>query len=243
MAAHKSGIPVAPPSEWHEPEANLYPGLSSHAFHAPTDPWWTKAVGEAVEVLERFYPAIKAEMLALRSHNSHKLQQYRQPNTATKERELSADGELALLHERGDWKVHYLQLEGADTSAQERLTPKTAMIVRSIYRGSGHSLFSVLEPGTHILPHCGPSNYRLRLHLGLVVPEGCRIRVGDQTRTWEEGKVLVLDDSFEHEVWNDGDKQRIVLIVDIWHPDFSEKEVLFMERMREARRAKEGTSS
>ena len=63
------------------------------------------------------------------------------------------------------------------------------------------------------------------------------------SRPWEEGKVLVLDDSFEHEVWNDGDKQRIVLIVDIWHPDFSEKEVLFMERMREARRAKEGTSS
>ena len=233
MAATKSGVPVPPPSKWHEPEANLYPGLSSHPFHAKTDPWWTELVGDAVELLERFYPAIKAEMLALRSET---LQQYRQPNTATQERELAADGKSALLHERGDWKVHYLQLEGADTSAQNRMAPKASRVVRSIKRAAGHALFSVLEPGTHILPHCGPSNYRLRLHLGLVVPEGCRIRVGDETRTWEEGRVLVLDDSFQHEVWNDSDSQRIVLIVDIWHPDFSEKEVLFIEQMREAKR-------
>ena len=45
------------------------------------------------------------------------------------------------------------------------------------------------------MPHCGPSNLKLRLHLGLVIPQGdCTIRVGDQRRGWVEGEVLVLDD-------------------------------------------------
>jgi aspartyl/asparaginyl beta-hydroxylase (cupin superfamily) len=67
--------------------------------------------------------------------------------------------------------------------------------------------------------HCGPTNARLRLHLGLVVPDGCSIRVGDEVRSWVEGRCLLFDDSFEHEVWNDADEERLVLIVDVWHPD------------------------
>ena len=27
------------------------------------------------------------------------------------------------------------------------------------------------------------------------------------------------DDSFEHEVWHEGDRDRVVLICDIWHPE------------------------
>ena len=43
-------------------------------------------------------------------------------------------------------------------------------------------------------------------------------------RTWQEGKVLVIDDSFEHDVWNEGTESRFVLIVDIWHPELTEEE-------------------
>ena len=83
----------------------------------------------------------------------------------------------------------------------------------------GTSFFSRLLPGTHIEPHCGPSNLRLRCHLGLVVPEGARIRVGTEVRAWEAGRCLVFDDSYEHEVWHEGEGERIVLICDMWHPD------------------------
>ena len=71
--------------------------------------------------------------------------------------------------------------------------------------------------------YCGPTNARLRAHLGLVVPEGdCRIRVGDAPpRPWVTGEVLLFDDSFEHEVWNETDAARLVLIVDLWHPDLA----------------------
>jgi aspartate beta-hydroxylase len=82
----------------------------------------------------------------------------------------------------------------------------------------GSHFHSRLAPGTRLSAHCGPSNFRLRCHLGLVVPDGCRIRVGSETRAWRAGECLVFDDSFEHEVWHDGDSDRIVLIADMWHP-------------------------
>jgi aspartyl/asparaginyl beta-hydroxylase (cupin superfamily) len=52
----------------------------------------------------------------------------------------------------------------------------------------------------------------LRAHLGLVIPKDCNIRVGEETHTWEEGKMLIFDDSYDHEAWNDSDEDRFVLI-------------------------------
>lgn len=43
-------------------------------------------------------------------------------------------------------------------------------------------------------------------------------------RSWQEGKMLIFDDSFEHEVWHNGTSVRLVLIVDIWHPAITDYE-------------------
>ena len=82
----------------------------------------------------------------------------------------------------------------------------------------------------------GPTNRKLRCHLPLIVPEGglCRLRVGDQTVTLEEGKCYLFDDSFEHEAFNDADTPRVVLIIDVWHPDLSEKERQFFRFLQKA---------
>jgi beta-hydroxylase len=74
--------------------------------------------------------------------------------------------------------------------------------------------FSILQPGTHIRPHEGYTGEVLRCHLGLVVPPGCEMRVGTETRTWEEGECLVFDDTIEHEVWHRGETPRAVLLLD-----------------------------
>ncbi len=61
----------------------------------------------------------------------------------------------------------------------------------------------------------------MRAHLGLKVPtekEQCRIRVGDEVRHWEEGAVMLFDDTHEHEVWNDTDETRVVLFLDVVRP-------------------------
>ena len=59
--------------------------------------------------------------------------------------------------------------------------------------------FPRLEPGAHIPPHSGILNCRLICHLPLIVPPGCWLRVGNETREWEEGKLMIFDDSMEHE--------------------------------------------
>ena len=85
----------------------------------------------------------------------------------------------------------------------------------------GSAYFSVLTPGARLRPHCGPTNIRLRVHVGLSVSPGAAIRVGNETRPWEEGSALIFDDSFEHEVWNDSTEPRLVFIFDIWHPQLA----------------------
>jgi len=79
--------------------------------------------------------------------------------------------------------------------------------------------FSSLKPGTHIVPHVGYSNGVLRCHLGLFVADGCALRVKTQTRSWQEGKCLIFDDTVEHEAWNYSDANRIVLLIDFKNPD------------------------
>jgi len=131
----------------------------------------------------------------------------------------------------GEWSDFQLYANCKVHKAHCALCPATAAVVasRPEFNTSicGAHFFSRMLPGTHLGAHCGPSNLRLRVHLGLVVPPGTRLRVGHEEREWVEGECLVFDDSFEHEVWHDGDSERIVLICDMWHPQLSlERDVL-----------------
>ena len=61
----------------------------------------------------------------------------------------------------------------------------------------------------------------LRYHLGLKVPgdgDECRIRVGEEYATWEGGESLMFDDTHPHEVWNETDRRRVVLFLDVVRP-------------------------
>jgi beta-hydroxylase len=74
--------------------------------------------------------------------------------------------------------------------------------------------FSLFRPGTHLYPHRGELRGTLRCHLPLVVPAGdLGLRSGDETRAWQTGRCLVFDDTLEHEAWNHGGGDRVVLIV------------------------------
>lgn len=129
---------------------------------------------------------------------------------------------------RGRWdQVVFYEAGHRFAHACERF-PVTAQIVAGIPEattfGPGVVTLSWLDPDTHIVPHCGRTNAQLRVHLGIRIPEGCWMRVGEETVTWEEGKCVVFDDSFEHEVRHEGTTPRIVLLFDIYHPTLSEQE-------------------
>lgn len=107
--------------------------------------------------------------------------------------------------------------------------PRTAAILDSLplVRIPAHApeiCFSVLTPGTHILPHRGVTNTRLVTHLPLIVPANCALNVGGELHEWKEGRCVSFDDTFEHEAWNRGDSTRVVLIMDCWNPHLTEVE-------------------
>lgn len=83
------------------------------------------------------------------------------------------------------------------------------------------AMFSILKPHYHIVPHKGPTRAVVRAHLGVKVPKNWQkvwIRVDDQVLHWQEGKVLLFDDAYEHEVLNDTDEMRAVLFLDVIRP-------------------------
>jgi aspartyl/asparaginyl beta-hydroxylase (cupin superfamily) len=119
-----------------------------------------------------------------------------------------------------NWKTYFLYGYGFQADLGVETCPRTAALMREI-PGMTTAMFSILSPRKHILDHRGPYKGVLRYHLGLIVPEdaeSCRIRVGDDFRHWEEGKSMIFDDTFNHEVWNDTDETRVVLFVDVLRP-------------------------
>ncbi|XP_054984757.1 aspartyl/asparaginyl beta-hydroxylase isoform X2 [Sorex araneus] len=175
-------------------------------------PWWTaKETGytELVKSLERNWKLIRDEGLAVMDQ--------------AKGLFLPEDENL---REKGDWSQFTLWQQGRKNENSCKGAPKTCSLLDKFSETTGcrrgQIKYSVMHPGTHVWPHTGPTNCRLRMHLGLVIPkEGCKIRCANETRTWEEGKVLIFDDSFEHEVWQDATSFRLIFIVDVWHPELT----------------------
>ncbi|XP_039755669.1 aspartyl/asparaginyl beta-hydroxylase isoform X2 [Pararge aegeria] len=132
------------------------------------------------------------------------------------------------LKERGEWSQLDLFARGAEIPGRCAQAPKTCAIVRSEAAAAGcrrgQVKFSLMAAGTHVRPHVGPTNCRLRMHLGLSNTKDTYIRVDKETRQWQTGKTFIFDDSFEHEVWHNGSGSRLVLIVDVWHPELTAAE-------------------
>ena len=134
----------------------------------------------------------------------------------------------------GQWRVYHLFNQGKRVDKNADLCSFTSQLLPTLPlfmsdHVFGSAMFSVLEPGSSIEPHTGPCAYRLRCHLPLVTPPGYRIKVGRDIMSWKEGKVMIFDDSFVHEVWQEmggasDTSGRAVFIFDIWHPQVSNDE-------------------
>jgi ornithine lipid ester-linked acyl 2-hydroxylase len=117
-------------------------------------------------------------------------------------------------------KTYMLYLYGRQMAENCCRCPETTRLVETI-PGMKTAFFSTLSPRKHIPEYRGPYTGVLRYHLGLIVPrqkEACRIRVDSDIAHWEEGRSVVFDDTYSHEVWNDTDEERVVLFVDFTRP-------------------------
>ncbi|KAM5157150.1 aspartyl/asparaginyl beta-hydroxylase [Mantella aurantiaca] len=176
-------------------------------------PWWTaKETGytDLVKTLEANWKIIRDEGLAVLDESKGLFVP-----------------EDENLREKGDWSQYTLWQQGRKNEKSCKAAPRTCAFLERFPESTGcrrgQIKYSVMHPGTHVWPHTGPTNCRLRMHLGLVIPTtGCRIRCANDTRSWEEGRVLIFDDSFEHEVWQDANAYRLIFIVDVWHPELTQ---------------------
>jgi aspartyl/asparaginyl beta-hydroxylase (cupin superfamily) len=178
---------------------NIYiPELTASAWHNPNEFSWTSRLHDSYDIIFAEYKALAANA----KFKQHPTQE---------------------LLENGQWSILPLFSFGHKHEDNCGLLPRTTELIESIPSAADASLvyMSSLAPKTIIKPHYGPMNLRLRCHYGLSVPENCTITVGGETQNWQEGKCIIFDDSFIHEVRNGSDCYRDVLIIDFWHPDLT----------------------
>ena len=155
-------------------------------------------------ILEANYAAILEELINLRSHSKDGFW-------------LNPFPDYLSPESKDKWHVFTFRLLGIKHTQNCHVCPKTAAILEHV-PGLISADFSYLPAHTKINPHKGFTKMVIRAHLGLIIPSDCGIRVGNQTRTWEEGKIIVFDDSFDHEAWNNSSEDRFVLMLDIANP-------------------------
>ena len=197
------------------PSVFYYPYLAQRQFFERDEFDWAPA-------LEAAAPAIKAELLGLIEQGADF-----QPYVET-EADRPARDFHGMLSDPS-WSALYLWRNGepvADNAARCPATMAALSQVPMTHMGTRTPsvLFSLLRPGAHIPPHHGMLNSRLIGHLPLIVPPGCWLRVGNETRSWEEGKLMIFDDSIEHEARNTSDQIRVILLFDIWRPELTADE-------------------
>jgi aspartyl/asparaginyl beta-hydroxylase (cupin superfamily) len=132
-------------------------------------------------------------------------------------RDISPDHRRIAEPDR--WRAYFLTAYGYRVEENCRACPQTARLIRDV-PGLNSAFFSILKPGAHIPQHRGVTKAILTCHLGLKTPQSgrCEMMVGGVTTTWREGRCLVFDDTYPHEVWNDTDDIRVVLLIQFRRP-------------------------
>lgn len=196
------------------PTSFFFPGLPHRQFFPPAEFDWATEMMAATD-------AIATELHAVLDAGAGLSPYVRADPTR-------ANRGHALL-EDPRWSAFHLIENGAPVPDAEARFPRTiealARVPMPVIAGrSPMALFSVLQPDTHIPPHSGMLNTRLICHLPLIVPADCRLRVGNDVRLVERGKLMIFDDSIEHEAWNQSDSTRVVLLFEIWRPELAADE-------------------
>lgn len=123
------------------------------------------------------------------------------------------------IAEVNKWRSFFLYGYGYAIEENLARCPHTAAVVEQV-PGLNSAFFSILAPGTHIPDHRGVTKGLITCHLGLIVPTDgdVRMRVKDRIVRWAEGETLVFDDTYRHEVWNDSESTRVVLLIQFERP-------------------------
>lgn len=207
------------------PSVFYYPGLPQKRFYEPADfPWLAPMLA--------LLPAMQAEWVEISAQGALGFAPYVQvqPNRPAPNNPLLDSHDWTALH---FWK------SGAIVEENARRCPATMEALAHapmpcVPGRSPNAHWSRLLPGAHIMPHTGMLNTRLICHIPILTAPECSLRVGSETRAWEDGLPLIFDDSMEHEARNAGPQERVVLLFEIWRPELPENDRAALTRIFEA---------
>jgi aspartyl/asparaginyl beta-hydroxylase (cupin superfamily) len=208
------------------PLVYFYPDLPYVQFVDPAGYEWREA-------FQAQFPMMREEALKLLGGEAD----FRPYIKTNKER---PQGDVHGMLENTDWSTYFLWENGGAVTDHVANCPQTFKATMDtvplchIGPRAPSVMLSLLRPGAHIPPHTGMINCRYICHLPLVVPDNCGFRVGDSTIEWQEGKLIIFDDTVQHEAWNRSEQNRLVLIFDIWRPELSVDEQAMVTALFEA---------
>lgn len=197
-----------------EPTGYFFPELPHVQFFERADFAWAPAVEAATDAIRQELEAVLATGIG--DFRPYVRTEANQPR-------------VHPLLDKADWSALFFCENGEMFEDAIARCPRTWEVMQQVplpwIDGSGPTvMFSLLRPGTRIPAHNGTHNTRLICHLPLIVPPGCGFRVGNETRQWDVGKLIIFDDTIEHEAWNDSAEDRVVLIFEVWRPELTEQE-------------------
>lgn len=216
LQGHLKTLALKPLDEQQRPRFLYFPDLpSTRYFKRSLFPW--------IDQLEAATADVRAEAQSILAADGA-LQPFLKFDSAEQVGQYLGGGDAPP-----SWDAYFFWRDGVRNDAHHARCPRTSALLESLplVRIREHApeiCFSVLAPGTHILPHTGVSNLRVVVHLPLIVPADCAIVVGGEAHAWREGEVVVFDDTFVHEAWNRGPSRRVILLMDTWNPHLSEVE-------------------
>lgn len=197
-----------------EPQYFYYPELPQIQFYERAEFPWLDALEAATADIRK-----ELQQVAGGDFGPYLTQQAGRPK-----------GAAHSLVDNPGWSAFFLYKDGVERPGAARCPRTMAALAGApltrIPERAPSILFSKLAAGAAIPPHTGMLNARLICHLPLIVPPGCDFRVGNDLRSWAEGRAWVFDDTIEHEAWNRSGQDRYVLLFDIWRPELTQEERL-----------------
>ena len=212
---------IAPNSPHQRPRFLFFPDLPPGPYHDPM-------LQPFAERLLAAYPDIRTEALRTLTEDSRFEDFIRFRDNIRVEDYLRGHGRPPT------WQAFFFYRHGQRYDAHHSRCPRTSKAMESIdlcriADEAPEICYSVLTPGSDILPHYGVSNVRLVMHLPLLVPPDCALNVfGGGEHRWREGELMMFDDTYRHEAWNRSNSTRVVLLMDCWNPhlDPAEREAV-----------------
>ncbi len=199
-----------------EPLEYFYPGLPAIAFYERSEfPWIAEFESATTGIGQELVDIIRDDQPGFAPYIHY-------------DRHMPLDQWRELNHSPR-WSAYHFFEKGRPIEDRFRRAPATIAAVSRLPQAevalrSPCAMYSALAPKTRIPPHTGVANFRLVVHLPLIVPPGCGFRVGGELWEWHVGEALIFDDTIEHEAWNNSEEPRYVLICDVWSPRLSPEE-------------------